>query len=89
MRLAETVALTAEFEDMATVREPIQQCAKESCILKNLCPLGERQIGCDQERTLLVSLADKSKQHLGALLRKGDKAQLVNDDESMFEQAFF
>jgi hypothetical protein len=42
MRLAETVALTAEFEDMTTVSEPIQQRAKESCILKNLRPLGER-----------------------------------------------
>ena len=69
--------------------EPVEQRAEESCILKNLCPLGERQISCDQERTPLVSLADKSKQHLGALLGKGDKAQLVNDDESMFEQAFF
>ena len=67
--------------------EAVQQCAKQAFILKDLVLFREGEVGSDEDGGAQVEVADQDNEHLGTLLREGDEAQFVNDDELLFEQS--
>ena len=61
--------------------EAVQQGAGESFRAEDLGPLVEGQVGGDQDRTSLVSLAEDLEEEFRAGLGEWDEAQLVDDEQ--------
>ena len=66
--------------------EPVKQGAQQPFIGEYLGPLAEGQVGGNQERTLLVALADEREEQVRTLLRKGQEAQFVDENELLFHK---
>ena len=79
--LLEAVALAVHLQDVDTVSEAIQQGAGESLRAEDLGPLVEGQVGGDQDRPSLVSLAEDLEEELRAGLGEWYEAQLVDDEQ--------
>ena len=86
LTLTETETFASEFQNMTGMGEPVKQRAQEPGILKDLCPLAERQVGRNQQGAPTIALTKKAKQQLCALRREGDKAQFVDDNQLLLEQ---
>ena len=70
------------FEDVAPVREAVEQRGGHLRIMKHLRPLGEFEVGRDCEAlTVVVSVGDELEQDLGAIAGQRHEAQLVQDDQ--------
>jgi hypothetical protein len=52
----------------------------------NLWPIGESQIGGDQQRRVLIEFADQVEQQLSAGLTERQIVQLVDDDDIVAQQ---
>ena len=61
--------------------EAVQQGAGESLRAEDLGPLVEGQVGGDQDRPSLVSLAEDLEEELRAGLGEWYEAQLVDDEQ--------
>ncbi len=55
-------------------------------VAEHLRPIGECQIGGDQQRRVLIELADEVKQQLSAGLTERQIAEFVDDDEIVAQQ---
>ena len=53
---------------------------------KTLRPFGEGEVGGDDDRGVLVELADQVEEQLAAGLAEGQIAEFVEDDEVMAQQ---
>ena len=73
--------IDATSQDVDTVSEAIQQGAGESLRAEDLGPLVEGQVGGDQDRPSLVSLAEDLEEELRAGLGEWYEAQLVDDEQ--------
>ena len=64
--LREAVALAVHLKDVNAVSEAVQQGAGQSLRAEDLGPLVEGQVGGDQDRPSLVSLAEDLEEELRA-----------------------
>ena len=77
----EAPAIVAGLDDVAGVREPVEQRGGHLGIGKDGGPLGKGQVGGDDDRGALVKAADQVEQQLAAGLGERQVAELVEDDE--------
>ena len=61
--------------------EAVQECAGQPLRAEDLSPLVEGQVGGDQDRPSLVSLAEDLEEELRARLGEWDEAKLVDDKQ--------
>ena len=60
----EPPAGVAGLDDVAVVRQPIEHGGCHFCVAEHLRPIGKGEIGGDQQRGVLVELADQVEQQL-------------------------
>jgi hypothetical protein len=60
------------------VGEPIEHCLAEPCVGEDLGPLGEGQVGGDDDGGLLGSLCDDLEQQLGGDLGQWNVAKFID-----------
>ena len=77
----EAPALVAGLDDVAVVREPVQQRCRQLCIDEDARPFAEGQVGRDDDGGALIEPADQVEQQLPTRLRKRQVAKLVDDDQ--------
>ena len=77
--LGEAVTLTGEDHDMGVVDQPVNQCRCQPVVTKNGIPLGELQIGCNNQAPALIAVGDHLEKQFGSILVEWDKANFVND----------
>jgi hypothetical protein len=68
------------------VREPVEHGGGHLGVAKDLWPIGERQIGGDEQRGVLVKLADQMEQQLAASLAERQIAEFVDGDDIVAQQ---
>jgi hypothetical protein len=76
----EAPAFVAGLDDVAVMREAVEQGSGHFRIAKDARPFAEGQIGGDDDRGAFVETADHVEQELSAGLREGEIAKLVEDD---------
>jgi acyl-CoA synthetase (AMP-forming)/AMP-acid ligase II len=74
--LLEAVAVPVHFEDVDMVSEAIEECSGKPFRAKGLGPLIEGQVGCHQDRSSLIALAEDLEEQLGPGLGQRHEAQL-------------
>src|SRR6516225_2019724 len=74
-------AVVARLDDVAVVGEAIKQRGRHLGVSEHLGPFGEVEVGGYDDGGALVEPADQVEQQLAARLRKGEVAELVDDDE--------
>jgi hypothetical protein len=74
-------AFVAGLDDVAVVREAVQQGGGHFRIAEDARPFAEGEIGGDDDRGAFVETADQVEQKLSTGLREGEIAKLVEDDE--------
>src|SRR4030088_337761 len=82
-------AASGEWEVMRGSLSPSSRCRSRQCRnggSPNLWPIGESQIGGDQQRRLLIEFADQVEQQLSAGLTERQIVQLVDDDDIVATQ---
>ena len=79
--LVEPVALAIHLEDVDVVGEAVEESAGKPLGAEHLGPFVEGQIGGDQGRAPLVSLAEHLEQELGAGLGQRHEAEFVDDQK--------
>ena len=67
------------------VGQTVQQGCGEAFIAKDLDPIGELEVGGQDQCQALVELGAKSEQHLGAIGRERDEAKVVQKDQVHLE----
>ena len=77
----EAPAVVAGLDDVAMVRQPVEQGRGHLRIAEHAGPFAEGEIGGDDDRRALIEAADQVKQQLAARLREGQVAQLIENDE--------
>ena len=77
----EPPAFIAGLEDVAVMRQPVEQCGGHLGVAEHRGPLPEREVGGDDDRGLLVEPADQVEQELTAGLSERQVAKFVEDDE--------
>jgi len=75
----QTVAGAGEHEDVAMVNQAVNHSSGEFIVAEHRVPLGEFQIGCDDEALLLVAVGYHLKQQLAGFLVQRDEPNLVQD----------
>jgi hypothetical protein len=70
----EAIAVPVHFEDVDMVSETIEECSGKPLRAKDLGPLVEWQVGCHQDRSSLVALAEHLKEQLGPSLGQWHEA---------------
>jgi hypothetical protein len=81
LELLEPVTVAVQFQDMDVVGETVEQRAGEAFGAEDGCPFLERQVGGDQHRTTLVTLAEDLEQKLGAGRGERHIAELIDDQQ--------
>ena len=79
-------ARVAGFDDVAMMGEAIEHGGCHFGVAEHLRPIGECQIDGDQQRRVLIELADEVKQQLSAGLTERQIAEFVDDDEIVAQQ---
>ena len=79
----EAPTLVAGLDDIAVVSEAIEHGGCHLGVAEHLRPIGESEIGADQQRGVLIEFAD---QGLSARLTERQVAELVDDDEVVAQQ---
>ena len=82
----EAPAIVAGLDDVAVVGQPIEHGGRHFGVAEHLRPIGEGQIGGDQERRVLIELADQVEQQLAAGLTERQVAEFVDDNEIVTQQ---
>ncbi len=77
----EAPAFVADLDDVAVMREAVQESGGHLRTAKDGRPFAEGEIGGDDDRGAFVETADQVEQKLPAGLREGEIAKLVEDDE--------
>ena len=76
--MLESEAIPVHFEDVDMVGEAIEERSGKPFRAKDLGPLVEGQVGCHQDRSSFVSLAEYLKEQLGPGLGQWHEAQFVD-----------
>src|SRR5208282_3967745 len=84
----EAPAGVAGLDDVAVMGQAVEHGGGHLGVTEHLRPIGEGEIGGDQQRRVLVELADQMEQQLPAGLAEREIAQLVDDDEIVAQQFF-
>ena len=79
--MLESEAIPVHFEDVDMVSEAIEERSGKPFRAKDLGPLVEWQVGCHQDRSSFVSLAEYLKEQLGPGLGQRHEAQFVDDQQ--------
>jgi len=69
------------------VRDAVEQGSSEAFIAKHLNPIGELEVGGQDQSQALVDFGAKGEQGMGAAGRKGDEAELVDHDQIELESS--
>ena len=77
----EPPAGVAGLDDIAMMGQAIEHGGGHLGVAEHLGPIGEGEIGGDQQRGVFVELADQVEQQLAARLAEREIAQFVDDDE--------
>src|SRR5205814_1000624 len=77
----EAPTLVAGLDDVAVMREPVQQRRRHLGIDEDARPFAEGEVGRDDDGGALIEPADQMEQQLAARLRKREVAELVDDDQ--------
>lgn len=77
----EAPGFVARLNDIAVVRQAVEQRRRHLGIAEDGGPFLEVQIGGDDDRCPLVKTADQMEEQLPAGLREGQVSQLIHDDE--------
>jgi hypothetical protein len=68
---------------MDPMGQTVEQGAGESLTAEDFGPLVEREIAGDQNRALFIALTKDFEQEFGTDLGKGNKAELIDDEQSI------
>src|SRR5690554_6943151 len=79
--VGEAVAFAVHLEDADVVGQPVEKRAGQALRAECLGPFIEGQIAGDEGRSSLIALRDQFEQQLGAGLRQGHEAELVDDEK--------
>ena len=82
----ESPAGVAGLDDVAMVRQAIEHGGGHLGVAEHLRPIGEGEVGGDQQRGVLVEFADQMEQQLAAGLAEREVAEFVDDDEIVAQQ---
>jgi hypothetical protein len=63
------------------MQEPVEDCGGDDIVDKDLSPLLERLIGCDDDGSFLVTFGDELEEEFGRLLGEGQISQFVDDQK--------
>ena len=77
----EAPAVVAGLDDVAVMREAVEQGRGHFGIADDARPFAESEIGGDDDRGALVESADEMKEQLASGLGEGPIAEFVEDDE--------
>ena len=84
----EPPARVAGLYDIAVVGQPVEHGGCHFGVAEHLRPIGEGEIGGDQQRGVFVELADEMEKQLPAGLAEWQIAEFVDDDEIVAQQVF-
>ena len=82
----ESPAGVAGLDDVAMVGQSIEHGGGHLGVAEDLRPIGEGKIRRDEQRRVLVELADQVEQQLSAGLAERQIAEFVDDDEIVTQQ---
>src|SRR3954453_21477033 len=82
----EAPAGIAGLDDIAVVGKPVEHGGGHLGVTEDLRPIGECQVGGDQQRGVLVELADQMEQQLAAGLAERQITKLIDDNEIVAQQ---
>src|SRR5450755_388918 len=82
----EAPALVAGLDDVAMVGQSIEHGSGHLGVAEDLRPVGEGKVGGDQQRGVLVELADQMEQQLPAGLAEREISEFVDDNEIVTKQ---
>ena len=82
----ESPAGVAGLDDVAVVRQAVEHGGGHLGVTEHLRPVGEGEVGGDQQRCVLVELADQVEQQLPAGLAEWEIADFVDNDEIVAKQ---
>jgi len=77
--LAEAIRLAEQFNDVRMMRETIKQRGGQTFVAKDLHPIGELEVGGDDQSESFIKFRAKSEEGLCAILRKGDETQFIQN----------
>jgi hypothetical protein len=77
----EAVRLVAGFDDVAVMRQPVQQRRRHLGIAKDAGPFGEGQVGRDHHAGVLVELRQQVEQQGAAGLAERQIAQFIENHQ--------
>ena len=77
----EAPAFVAGLDDLAVMRETVEERGGHLRVAEDARPFAEGQVGCHDDGGPLVELADEVEQELAAGLGEGEIAELVEDQE--------
>ena len=77
----ESPAGVAGLDDVAVMGEAVEHGGGHLGVAEDLGPIGEGEVGGDQQRGVFVEFADQVEQKLTAGLAERQIAKLVDDDE--------
>ena len=83
--LAEAIGLAEQFKDMSMMGEAVKQGGRQALISKDLHPISKFQVGGDDQGETLVEFGAEREERLGAILRKGDEAEFIQNHQIQFE----
>ena len=83
----EAVAVVAGLDDVAAVREAVEQGGGHLGVAEDIGPLGEAEVGGDGDAGVLVQLADQVEQQGPSGLRERQVAQFIEDHQVSADQA--
>src|SRR5438067_10403779 len=75
--LAQAVALAGERQDMGVKGEPVQEPSREALVAEDLRPVGEVEVGSDEQAGLLVESGEEAEQQVSAGFTKRNEAHAV------------
>ena len=85
--LSESVAVVARLDDVAVMREPVEQRSGHLRIAEHGGPLREAQVRGDNHAGTLIELAQQVEQQRATGLGEWQVAEFVEDDEVNMDQA--
>jgi len=81
------MTVIAGFDDLAAMRESIEQRRGHLGIAEHAAPFAERQVGRDDQRDALVEFAGQMEQQRAAILRERQVTQFIEHDYVPAQQA--
>lgn len=84
----EAKAVVSGFQDVAAVRQPVEEGGGHLGVAEDAGPFGEAEVGGDGDAGSFVQLAEQMEQQGPARAAERQVGQLVEDDEVGADQAF-